>query len=290
MKLKKTLATGLTAAALMVPSLANAGIDFVFNWGATGEGAFGGITTSDPLNPVRSMKFTAESAIVFDGVPFTPGVTFTDYVVLRVDQLFNSASAVVGPYGDTGVPGFFDMGITVLAEFTGIQNTALTYSITGLNSFRLFYDGPNNGYTAANFTNLATFIDGALVEGGVSATGSGVNDPNAPDGSIDIIVGLLDLIAEGDFELDPQLASLGSHLFGITNSNNHLCGTAAQTCASDSTSILAMFGEGENRSAIHTISDGSIEKVTAVPEPGTLGLLGLALAAMGFASIRRRNA
>ena len=131
MKLKKTLATGLTAAALMVPSLANAGIDFVFNWGATGEGAFGGITTSDPLNPVRSMKFTAESAIVFDGVPFTPGVTFTDYVVLRVDQLFNSASAVVGPYGDTGVPGFFDMGITVLAEFTGIQNTALTYSITG---------------------------------------------------------------------------------------------------------------------------------------------------------------
>jgi hypothetical protein len=285
MGLRKTLIAGLAAAALSLPGAANAGIDFLFNWGATGEGSFDGSTLS---SPVRSMKFTAESVVVFNGAPFTTGTTFTDYVVLRIDQLFNSSSNAVGPYGDTGFPGFFSMGITVLAEFTGIQTSALTYDITGLNSFRMFYDGPVGGYTAADFTTLASFIDGVLVENGISATGSGVNDPNAPDGSIDVIVGLLDLLTNGDFEVNLQGGSLGSHLLGITNANNHLCGTPLQTCASDSTAILGMFGEGPNSDGFHTISDGSIEKV-ALPEPGTLGLLGLALAAMGFVGIRRRK-
>jgi hypothetical protein len=284
MGLKKTFVAGIAAAALSVPAVANAGIDFLFNWGATGEGQFGAQTVSAP---VRSMKFTAESVIVFNGAPFTPGTTFTDYVVLRVDQLFNSTSNAVAPYGDTGVPGLFGMGITILAEFTGVQNSPLSYSVTGLNSLRMFYDGPVGGYSAANFTNLASFIDGTLVESGLFATGSGVNDPNAPDGSIDVTVGLLDLLTGGDFEVNLQGGSLGSHLLGITNANNHLCGTGLQTCASTSDAILAMFGQGPNPAGFHTISDGSIEKV-ALPEPGTLGLLGLALAAMGFVGVRRR--
>jgi hypothetical protein len=285
MGLKKTLVAGLAAAALSLPSVATAGIDFIFNWGATGEGGFGGTTTS---LPVREMKFTAESVIVFNGVPFSTGTTFTDYVVLRIDQLFNSGGNPVGPYGDTGVPNVFNMGITILAQFTGVQTNAPAgqnnYIINGLTSFKMFYDGPNGGYTAADFANLATFIDGIQVETANGVSGVGTNAVNAPDGNLDLFISLVDLLG---FEALPD-GSL-TDFISFTNSNNHLCGTPQQTCASSRAAILAAFGQGDTF-GFHTKSDGSIEKLASIPEPDTLGLLGLALAAMGFVALRRRKA
>lgn len=277
MRLKKTLLAGLTAA-LLIPGFANAGFDFKFDWAATGEG-FNGVSPSATL---REMKFTAESAIVFNGVPFGTGVTFTDYIVLRVDQLFDSSSNVVGPYGPSD-----QMQITMLAKLTGIQIDALNYVVNGVSSFNVYYDGPTGGFTNANFAqaSLASFTDSALVETATSVNGTGTNSPLAPDGVLDMTVALLDGILNGDFEVDVNGGSLGNHLFGITNSNNHLCGGGAQTCASSATNILAKFGEGPNLNAIHTKSDGSIEKI---PEPATMALLGLGLLGMG-ATLRRRK-
>ena len=282
MKLKKTLLTGLTAVALCGAGVANAGVDFRFNWGATGQG-FSGPATSDV---VREMKFTAESVIVFDTAPFSG--TFTDYIVLRIDQLFDSSGdAIATPYG-TGS----GMQITLAAVLHGTQTSALAYDIDSASRFDLYYDGPTGVFTNASFAGaLANFTDGALVETASSVFGSGVNSPTAPDGALDLFAILLDAIG---FEVTPGGVplSLSGVVTAATNSNNHVCGTPTQTCGSTPGAILGFFGAPAPGAglAFHTRSDGSIEKtVQAIPEPGTLGLLGLALVVMGLVTNRRKN-
>ena len=280
MTFKKALLTGITAIGLAVPGLANsASLTFAFDWGATTEG--GSVALS---GPVDELKFTAESVVVFDGAPFTAGTTFTDYIVLRIDQLFVGGNLAVTPYGPAN-----SMEITVLAELTGTQIDANNYVVNGINSFNMMYDGPNGSYTQAVFQSLAAFADGQSVEGASFVNGTGTNSTQAPDGVLDLFVGLLDLITDGDFEVAPNGGSFVFHLLGITNSHNALCGSGIQTCFATTAGILGLFGVNDTPdNAFHTRSDGSIEKI-AVPEPDTLGLLGLALFAMAFVATRRRR-
>ena len=280
MRFKKALLTGLAAASLCGAGLANAGVDFRFNWGATGEGPLGSSAV------VRELKFTAESVVVFDTAPFSGA--FTDYIVLRIDQLFDSSGDVVAsPYG----PGS-NMQITLAAVLRGHQTSALTYAIDSATRFDVYYDGPNGGFTNASFAGaLANFTDGALVETSANVFGSGVNSPTAPDGALDLFAILLDLVG---FEETPggTPLSLEGIVTAATNSNNHLCNTPGQTCGSTPGAILGFFGAPAPGPglAFHTRNDGSIEKlVQGVPEPGTLGLLGLALVAMGFVTNRRKS-
>jgi len=284
MRFKKTLVACMTAAAFCGPGLASAGDDFLFNWGATTEGPAG---VSDT---VRSMKFTAESVVVFHGVPFATGTTFTDYIVIRIDQLFDSSNNEVIPYGARD-----SQQITVLAELTGTQtNTGggNNYAVTGINSFSMYYDGPLGGFTNANYgqASLASFTDGQLVESAAFVSGLGTNATTSTDGVLDMTLGLVDLLAGSDFELraDGSVNPLGWVAF--SNSNNHLCGTPLQTCASSKANILAAFGEADVF-GFHTISDGSLEKsAIVVPEPETYAMLLAGLGLMGFIARRRTSA
>lgn len=280
---KSAIAAGIFAATAGFSGVSQAGIDFRFDWAAAGCTG-----CANALSPVTDeLKFTAESVLAFNGTPFAAGVTFTNYLILRVDQLFNNG--IDWTEADYGGPGATHE-ITIVAEFTGTQNTATTYSITGFNQFDVILDY-GQGYTFADFADASTFANqGSNPEGATFVLGAGTNAPNIPDGAVDFFIGLLDKVNPGDFEVTARGTPIGSHLLGVTNANTALCGGGTQTCFGTPQNILDLFGGPtyDPTTMVHTRDDGTVEKFL-IPEPGAIALLGIGLVAGGFAR-RRTNA
>lgn len=315
-KFRKAIMAASLAAAAAVPMAANAGITWQFNYddGYAVEGESRFLTA--PLSAVvDELKFTAESIVAFKGVPFAPGTKFDDFIVLRIDQYFrNSANVTDAKYGQ-GVPGFPGLAgsheITAVIKATGTQDTPTSYHIDTIDRFDIYFDAgtttcpggditsplcTTTGYTAADFTSLATFADSTVVETAALISGGGANDPARADGNINLVLRLLDKLSLlgpfDEFEIYPPQLQM-KMVMGLTDSNNNVCVDSGGSAACTSTfagiagffTALGDFG-GPYTAAFHTKSDGSFTK--DVPEPGTLGLLGVALAGLG-ASYRRRQ-
>ena len=309
MKFRKALMATLIGA---LPLTANAAINFTFNY-ADANDAEGytpaGIFAGSPSAVTDELKFTAESLVQFtSGTPFEAGSTFTDYVLVRIDQLFDNGDESADIYNQG--PLFQDREITLRMEFTGTFIADDEFLITGLTGegINIYYDaGPNAAGTSgaggvltlASFNDAAlnSFVDGTLVEDATFVSGGGTTSTVVPDGAIDLFIVLRDILSTINPDYDPfELNAIGAVILetvvAVTNGNNALCidDGGLQSCGTTEAGLAGFFGVAPGANVFHTRTDGSVEKETqAIPEPGTLALLGLvAVAFAGFS--RRRNA
>lgn len=159
--------------------------------------------------------------------------TFQDYTMIRVTAFLDPGGDALqaDAYGTHSDPARVRTHeITIKTAFHGKQISSNQYTVTGIDLFEVYFDS-GLLFTRSNFSDLTTFQNGLLVESGDLGGPSGGNNsgPTAPDGTIDVVVRLFDLLhltpVGQYFELDTAtkagLTTAGSIVLqGIFDANN----------------------------------------------------------------------
>lgn len=290
----KFKATAL-AMALAVSGPASASIMFGDDWGFNpdGTGLAGAIT------PIDEMTYLGISYTESTG--FSAGDTFQDVGRLAATSFQNDAAPI--PAGTSGLGIDYELTAT-FRDWTGTYGP----TIAGNTGFTFDNGGTLNVFIDSNldYTSFATAENGIaanpILSLSISDGEGNINfgNPGGVDGNINILFEVtdaeagywfLDMDDDGTAETDitALLALIGPGdpplVVALTDSNNNITDPSAAVAADfiASTGLGNPTGPGD----IYTLNDGSVTlAANVVPEPSTLGLLGLSL--LGFGLVRRK--
>jgi hypothetical protein len=292
--LKRALLPLAICAGLGFTGAVNASATWSLNYADSIDALGYGSTTNAVSNLTDEYKYTAESLVLFNDNDSSGGIsagdTFDDFILFRIDQLF------LGGGTNSDVDTFAkNAQVSGVISASGLQVTQNDY-IVNTSEIEFYFDSVGGvsggllGGTDADFSDPNSFDDGVLVQTGDLVFGGGTNSGLVPDGAINIVYALTDILSTLDdqyanFELFDPFIPLDTIAL-LTDSNNNACppdGVAA--CASTVAGLESFFGidaVNDYDFFFHTRSDGSAVKA-AVPNPSAIALVGLGLIGAGFA-------